>query len=365
MQMETNLPLMIEKTSEAETAPPYVSVVIPAYNAVEYIASTLESVFAQDFKDFEVLLVNDGSPDTDALEREIAPYRSRIRYFKQENLGPSAARNLAIREAHGLYVAFLDADDFWLPHHLGNQVRHLSQNSRLGLVYANAFHLRGYTLVGTAFDRVPQAGTVDVENLLGQSCIINTSSVVVLRSALMIAGLFDETMRRCEDFDLWLRLAGMGVGMEYDRDVQVAHRIANGLAASSELMKKGRMRAYENFATSPAFRESHRRIVFAKLRTLDFEIRVELAKQGLLAGSYCEALRELQSARFMLSEHKLRFAEVALRYFPAGARWAYRAHLRKLEREKLRREVMARQNAGAPLELQNGRTFARPITAEC
>src|SRR5277367_2362464 len=122
---------------------PQVSVVIPAYNAAAYNAGTLDSVFAQTFADFEVVLVNDGSPDTDALEQELKPYLTRIRYFKQANRGPSAARNLGIREAKGMYVAFLDADDFWLPQHLSSQISRLGGNKNLGLVYSDALHLRG------------------------------------------------------------------------------------------------------------------------------------------------------------------------------------------------------------------------------
>ena len=82
-----------------ESAAPLVSIVIPAYNVAPYIGETLESVFAQTFDDFEVIIVNDGSPDTDEFERAIQPYRERIVYLKQENRGASAARNTGLRAA--------------------------------------------------------------------------------------------------------------------------------------------------------------------------------------------------------------------------------------------------------------------------
>lgn len=318
-----------------------VSVVIPTYNAAPYIANALDSVFAQTYSDFEVVLVNDGSPDTDALESELKPYLSRIRYFRQENRGPSAARNLAIREAQGFYIAFLDADDFWLPQHLSCQVERLGRNKQLGLVYANALHLRGDAVVGTAFDRVPQSDAVNLENLLSEQCTINTSSVVVLRSALIQSGLFDETMYHCEDFDLWLRLAGMGIGMEYDREVQVGHRLEQGLAASRELMKRGRARAYEKFAASPGVRDSQRRIVASKAKALDFEIHLERAKQRLIAGSYREALSEVRLAKSIVQKRKLRWAEWGLLCFPSGLRWAYQAYTQRLERAKQLRETQS------------------------
>ncbi len=335
---------------------PQVSVVIPAYNAADYIARTLDSVFAQTFADFEVILVNDGSPDSDALEQELKPYLARIRYFNQANRGPSAARNLGIREAKGIYVAFLDADDFWLPQHLSCQIERLSGDKKLGLVYSNALHLRGDTLIGTAFERVPQSGAVNLESLLSERCTINTSSVVAVRSALLEAGLFDENMRHCEDFDLWLRLAAIGTGMEYAREVQVGHRIGNGLAASRELMKRGRAQAYENFArfaASSAAQDAQRSLIAAKLKTLDFEIHVELAKQHLLAGSYSEALSEVRLARAVVKERKLRWVELGLLCFPAALRWAYRAYAQRQERSTQRQEAKSLKEfrlAGEPLD---------------
>jgi glycosyltransferase involved in cell wall biosynthesis len=346
------------ESGSLQPRPPQVSVVIPAYNAAANIASALDSVFAQTLADFEVVVVNDGSPDTDALEQELKPYRARIGYFKQANRGPSAARNLGIREAKGTYVAFLDADDFWLPQHLSRQVERLSRNKKLGLIYSNALHLRGDTLIGTAFERVPQSGAVDLESLLSERCTINTSSVVVLRSALVEAGLFDENMLHCEDFDLWLRLAAIGTGMEYAREVQVGHRVSNGLAASRELMKRGRALAYENFtkfAAGSAAQNSQHSLIAAKLKALDFEIHVELAKQHLLAGSYGEALSEVRLARTVVQERKLRWAELGLLYFPSALRWAYRTYAQRQERCSQRREAKSLKElrvAGEPVDVK-------------
>ena len=92
-----------------------VSVVIPAYNVGNLIAQTLDSVFAQRYRNFEVVVVNDGSPDTPALEAALAPFRDRITYVVQENAGPSAARNAGIEHSRGDLIAFLDGDDIWLP----------------------------------------------------------------------------------------------------------------------------------------------------------------------------------------------------------------------------------------------------------
>ncbi|MGH8106872.1 MAG: glycosyltransferase family 2 protein, partial [Arenimonas sp.] len=95
---------------------PAVSIIIPAYNLAPYIAETLDSVFAQTCRDFEIIVINDGS--TDDTEERIAPYRNRIVYIRQENRGVMAARNVGLQAARGRYIALLDGDDLWLPNFL-------------------------------------------------------------------------------------------------------------------------------------------------------------------------------------------------------------------------------------------------------
>ncbi|HVQ37505.1 MAG TPA: glycosyltransferase family 2 protein, partial [Pyrinomonadaceae bacterium] len=119
------------------SSPPKVSIVMPAYNVSTYIGETLDSVFAQTWTDYEVIVVNDGSPDTVELERALGPYRPRIRYIKQNNLGAGAARNEGLRAAQGEFIAFLDADDLWFPNYLEEQLRFIREND-YDLVCADA-----------------------------------------------------------------------------------------------------------------------------------------------------------------------------------------------------------------------------------
>lgn len=308
-----------------------VSVVIPAYNAAPYIADALDSVFAQTFRSFEVIVVNDGSPDTAELEQALQPYLSRIRYLKQENRGPSAARNRAVRQSRGKYVAFLDSDDLWLPMHLGRQLESLARGRNLGLVYANAVHFEENVPLGTAFASVPQSGQVTLESLLAEQCTINTSSVVASREAMLRVGLFDEYMNRCEDLDLWLRLSYDGVRMSYDREVQVCHRLGRGLSADRELMKRGRLEVYKKTAANGLLSQTQRSIIAAKLKTLEVEIQVELTKQALLAGKFREALSAAECANSHAHTIKLGVAELGLRCFPGLLRWLYRTYVQVLE----------------------------------
>src|ERR1700737_3017188 len=107
---------------------PKVSVIMPSYNTPTLIAECPGSVFAQDYKDLEVIVINDGSPDTAELERVLEPYRDRIVYLKQENRRACGARNNGINHARGEYVAFLDSDDSWMPTYLRTQMGHLEKN---------------------------------------------------------------------------------------------------------------------------------------------------------------------------------------------------------------------------------------------
>src|SRR5690348_1054941 len=111
------------------------SVIVPVYQASEYISAALDSVLAQTVSGLEIIVVNDGSPDTEELERVLEPYREWIVYIYQENGGPSAARNAGIRAAHGRYIAFLDADDYWQSAYLSSQLSFLEVNSGVDLVY--------------------------------------------------------------------------------------------------------------------------------------------------------------------------------------------------------------------------------------
>ena len=140
-----------------ERQQPLVSVIIPAYQAAERIRETLDSVFAQSYPNFEVVLVNDGSPDTEALEQAIRSYGERLIYIRQENRGPSGARNTAIRAARGKYIACLDSDDVYLPEHLVRLVPLLEEHG-LDLVYCDSYFMKdrvhvGRSSVGRAFER--------------------------------------------------------------------------------------------------------------------------------------------------------------------------------------------------------------------
>jgi|SRR5580692_141324 len=332
----------------AAEAMPLVSVVIPAYNSSDSIAAAVESVLRQTFSSYEVIVINDGSPDTAALEAALQPYLSRIRYFRHENRGPSTARNFGIREARGRYVALLDSDDVWLPEHLSRQTEHLTRDAALGLVYSNNMQFRDGEAIGKAFDTVPQTGPVTLDSLLAERCTVNTSSVVVLRQAVLDAGLFDETLRRCEDFDLWLRLASRGVRMSYDPEVQVLHRLGHGLSSDFEGMKRARAEVYRRAAVNLSLTETQQSIVAAKLKAIEVQIEVEAAKDHLQQGRFGEARFAIRRANSMSPSLKLRLVAAGLRFCPLLLRWSYEGYVQWLRWFRRTRRSAMRRSGGEP-----------------
>ncbi|MDP7297120.1 MAG: glycosyltransferase [Gammaproteobacteria bacterium] len=184
---------------------PLVSVVIPAYNSSATLRETIDSVLHQSFKDFELLVIDDGSTDT--TKEIINDVRdSRVCYFSFDNAGPSAARNRGIELAAGQFIAFLDADDLWLPGKLAAQIDALRHNPEAALVFSWS-------------DSIDESGAflkkgnyVHLENniyeqLIKWNFLENGSTPMVRQSALLDSGVFDEAIRLGEDWDMWLRLA--------------------------------------------------------------------------------------------------------------------------------------------------------------
>ena len=211
-----------------QTASPLVSVIIPAYDVAEFISEALDSVLAQSFTDYEIIVVNDGSPDTEGLERALAPYMSRIVYLKQDNRGVSAARNTGIKAARGTFIAFLDADDSWLPNYLDVQVARIQADPTIDVLYPNVMMFGGTSEAGEEFMTIcPSSGDVTFERLISQECNVSNCSIA-RRETIVRAGLFDESLRSVEDFDLWLRVIKSGGRIAYHRDVLARYRRRSG-----------------------------------------------------------------------------------------------------------------------------------------
>jgi glycosyltransferase involved in cell wall biosynthesis len=188
---------------------PLVSVILPTFNRLNYLRPAVESVFAQTFVDWELIIADDGS---DAETKEYlkaleGPPRVRVIWLTHTG-NYSAVRNAALREARGEYIAFLDSDDLWLPNKLELQIGALRSNATRRWNYTGHRCIDAFgeeiTLPGVP-PWVPHEGAIS-EQLLAGEALVCTPAVVAARGLILQAGCFDEQQRLCEDYDLWLRL---------------------------------------------------------------------------------------------------------------------------------------------------------------
>ena len=186
--------------------PPRVSVIIPAYNAAGCVRRAVESVLKQSFRDFELLVVDDGS--TDATRAVLSGYGTRLRLLAQANSGPAAARNHGIRHARGDYVAFLDADDYWQAEKLQRQVGLLDAQAEIGFCSTATAVVDNAGRPAGDWPCHMDAGPLpDILFLHGTVISGSTSGVLARRHLIDELGGFDESLRGFEDPDLWIRLA--------------------------------------------------------------------------------------------------------------------------------------------------------------
>ncbi len=200
---------------------PIVSVVIPTYNYAEFLPKAIESVLGQD--DIQVIIVDDGS--TDNTKEIVRTFGPGIEYIQQTSQGPSAARNRGIAASKGEFVAFLDADDYWLPGKLDQQVDLL--NSRPDIAGCHT----AFVVSVQSKNKKQRVGCYwnqsgyhpSFRELLRDNCV-NMSTMVIRREVFSRIGVFDETLRTSEDWNFWLRVVLGGCRLYYLREPLVATR---------------------------------------------------------------------------------------------------------------------------------------------
>ena len=219
---------------------PRISIVIAAYNAAATVSETLATVAGQTYRDFELIVVNDGSRDeTPAILQSHARSWPWMSWVSQENSGVSAARERGIELARGEYVSFLDADDLWMPNKLEAQMAEFDRDETVALVCSDALdfwpdHDERMTLFQ---QKAPARGSV-LRQLFSAN-FIYSSAVVVRKSALLAANGFNGGLKVNEDYDLWMRLAEQ-LKFGYVNQVLVRRRML-----LSSLTRANQMACYE------------------------------------------------------------------------------------------------------------------------
>lgn len=281
---------------------PLVTVVVPVYRSERYVADTIRSVLDQTLQDFEIVVVDDGSPDR-SVEVCRGLGEPRLRFVHQPNRGLASARNAGIRAARGRYIAFLDSDDLWAPDKLARQVAHLDACPEVGVSYGYSMFidehgtpLGGYQMLGRA--------RTEAADCLAANPIGNGSNAML--RAEVFAGtrwrdgvrppphgcLFDEELRQAEDFELWLRIALLTRWrIACTPWVLTRYRQHPGsLSADVEEQHRFHQRAIDKVAAyAPALVARHRARSEANLHWY-------LARNLILQGDLGEARRRVRSA---------------------------------------------------------------------
>ncbi|MGA3083323.1 MAG: glycosyltransferase [Thermodesulfobacteriota bacterium] len=182
---------------------PLVSVIVPTYNRSFFVLEAVDSIFKQTFKDFELIVVDDGSIDGTA--EALNPYKGRLIYSFQDHQGVSTARNRGIQTARGKWVAFLDDDDLWLPEKLKTQIDFFSKNPEGMICQTQEIWIRNGRRVNPREKHRKYSGDIFAPSLL--LCLVSPSAVMIQRELFEQVGCFDETLPACEDYDLWLRIS--------------------------------------------------------------------------------------------------------------------------------------------------------------
>jgi glycosyltransferase involved in cell wall biosynthesis len=313
---------------------PAVSVIIPAYRVAAYIADALDSVLEQAPErdevtavkgtHIEIIVINDGSPDTDALERILDPYRDRIVYLKQENGGVSSARNAGIRAARSEWLAFLDGDDMWLPDYLESQLAALRADPGIDMVFGNAILFGDTSQAGRCTtDFSPVGGEITFLKAVAGECTI-AYCAVVRRAIVIEAGMFDTRLHGSEDFNLWLRVLKAGARIAHQNKPLYRYRRREGSATSDSVWMNERIleslqRAEETITMSSeelAGLERHRH----KVKT---ELALARGKAAFGKRDWDGAIAYYNEAHKLTPNGKIQAIEFLLKWCPRFTHAAY------------------------------------------
>ena len=182
---------------------PTVSVIIPTHNRWPMVRAAVDSVLAQSYREFELIVVDDGS--TDRTATELASFGARLHYIYQARSGVSAARNLGVRQSRGRLIAFLDSDDLWQPAKLQVQVSFMATRPEVQICQTDEVWIRHGVRVNPKLKHRKPSGDIFERSL--EICLVSPSAAMITRELFERSGGFDESLPVCEDYDLWLRIA--------------------------------------------------------------------------------------------------------------------------------------------------------------
>jgi glycosyltransferase involved in cell wall biosynthesis len=304
---------------------PTVSVIMPAYNVERYLGEAIESVLAQTYTDFELVIVDDGSTDNSRMiaERYRAEHPDRIVVVSQQNRGLAGARNTALGVASGRVFALLDSDDGWAPTFLESQMRVLDAHEDVAIVSGNAINRGG------AEDGRPARPVPDPRPALDLITILRDETAVFImslfrREVVDRVGGFDEEFRTNEDYDFWIRAAFAGFGfLRNPEPLGFYRRHANSLSASDVRMLAGILRVYRKALLHCPAGSAAADVIVAQIRRFETELLAAEARDALDRGDMPQALAAVEQLWNRRGGLALGLFTHSLRHAPGVARWAY------------------------------------------
>jgi glycosyltransferase involved in cell wall biosynthesis len=298
---------------------PIVSVIVPCYGVTAFITEALDSLRAQTFRNFETLVINDGCPDTDNLERALLPYRDEIVYLKQANQGVAAARNMAIRAAKAPLIAFLDGDDAWEPNYLAEHVSFLNAHPDVDAVYPNARMFGDNGWAGRLFmDAFPSTGEVTFLSVVKRRCSIYIG-LTARRERLEQVGLFDSKVwyQSAEDLDLWLRMLHAGARFAYHKKALVRQRLRRHSLSDGQIrMARAVLRVYGKLLGTLDLTGEKRQSLVEEISGINARINLLCARRALYRGDYPEAIKLFGLANQVIRSPRVAVTIWALRLWP-------------------------------------------------
>ena len=271
-------------------AKPKISVIIPTYNRKEFCVEAIESVLNQTYRDFEVIVVDDGSTDgTAELIRN--QYGDKVRYFQKTNGGCASARNFGLRQAAGEYISFLDSDDRYLPEKLEDQSRILDENQDVGFVFSDSYSFDGEKKKLVRAIRPDKNGSITYP--LFMLTYLANGSFLVRKKCLDATGYYDERFRLNEDTDFLLRLS-VNCRAYYSGNTSFCFRIHPGRKSSDDIrLLTALYESSKNFIEMhPRFKKQHEANVYKRISNIKFNISLQHA----LRNNIDKALEEIKES---------------------------------------------------------------------
>lgn len=268
---------------------PIISVIVPAYNAQKTIQETIESVLNQTFRDFELIVINDGSQDL-TLDIVSNIQDSRLRVFSYPNAGPQKSRNRGILHAVGEYISFIDADDLWTSDKLELQLKALSLNPEAAVAYSWTDYIYEHGQIFRPGPHFDFNGDV-YSRLLLSDFVGSGSNPLIRKQALIAVGSFDESLPAAQDWEMWLRLAARYHFVAVP-SVQILYRVrANSWSSDATRMEAASLRVIEQaFVKAPQSIQHLKQICLGnRYKGLTWKTLEGLPerRKGLTAAKFC------------------------------------------------------------------------------